>query len=228
MHFLKKCSQSLSLYYLLDKCDTPVEIAAVIDVSDNLSPSNLPEIKNFLKKVGNIFHVSAHASHMSIILAGKEVQLAIKLLALGANRSKFPKGIETSVKALGGTWSLDRGLEMVKDDVFTIENGVRNFLPRIVLVITNGQQRNGDSSVLENRAKDLHDMGVQVYVVGVGGGVSREELRLMVKNESEHLYVVESFEDLDPLSSKISNDICQRNDIGKNAVCKYNSPARFR
>ena len=166
--------------------------------------------------------MSAHASHMAIILAGREVELAINLLKLGANRNKFPKGVENSVIALGGTWSLDRGLQMVKDDVFTIENGVRNFLPRIVLVITSGQQRNGDSTVLEGRAKDLHNMGVKVYAVGVSNGVSRDELGLMVNNESEHVYVVESFKDLDPLSSNISKDICQRNDIGRNTVCKCN------
>ena len=211
------------MYYLLEKCDSPIEIAAVIDASDNLSPSNLPEIKRFLKKVGNFFHVSAHASHMAVILAGKEIEVAIDLAKFGANRAKFPRAVETSVQVLGGDWSLDRGLKMVKDDVFTTENGVRNFLPRIVLLITNGKQGSGDrSSALESRAKDLHDMGVQVYAVGVGDGVSRDELGFVVKNETEHLYVAESFQDLDSLSSKLSNDICKRNDIGKNAMHKYN------
>jgi hypothetical protein len=210
--------QSFFSTFFPDKCNTPIEIAAVVDVSDNLSPSNLPDVQNFLKRVANIFHVSSHASHMSVILAGTEVRVAIGLHDTGANRNKFPKAVDKSVKPLGGAWSLDRGLKLVKEDVFTTESGVRDFLPKVVFVITNGKQSNGDSDVLESRAKDLHDMGVYVYAVGIGDGVSRDELVLMVKNASEQLYQVDGFKDLDALAVKISNDICQRNYIGNNTI----------
>ena len=199
-----------------DKCNLPVDIAAVIDVSDNLSPRNLPEIKNFLKTVANIYILSMHASHMSVILAGRQVSVAIESDDAGANRNKFAKAVEKSVKHLGGAWSLDEGLGLAKK----VFNGSRNFVPRVLLVITNGQQRNGNSDALEKRARELHAMGVHVYVVSVGDGVSRDELGVMVKNEIEYLYHVDGFEDLDALAVNISNDICRKNYIGSLAVCK--------
>jgi hypothetical protein len=204
--------------YFLGKCLSPIDIAAVIDVSDNLSPSDLPAIKNFLKKVGSNFHVATYASHMSVILAGAEVRAVIGLSALGASKHKFPPAVDESVKHLGGAWSLDKGLSLVKESVFTVENGARPFIPKVVLIMTNGQQTNGSNDVLQSRAKDLHDMGMQVYVVGVGDGVSRDELGLMVTNESEYLYHVDGFEDLNTLAVNISNDICKRDHIGNNTV----------
>ena len=208
----------ISLPYFPDKCNSPMEIAAVVDVSNNLPRSNLPEINNFLKKVSNIFHVSEHASHMSVILAGTQVRVAIGLQEQGANRKQFPKAVNSNVKALGGAWNLDRGLRLVKEGVFTMKNGVRNFLPRIVLVITSGRLSSGKRTVLQRSAKDLHDMGVHVYVVGISNRVSRYELSLMVKNESEYLYQVDSFKDLDAMAVVISKDICKRHDLGKNAL----------
>ena len=208
---VKKCIY-VSVSYLLGKCNSPVNIAAVIDVSDNLSPSNLPEIKNFLKRVANFFLLSTHASHMSVILAGSQVNVAIDPdSGIGSSKARFIKAVETSVKHSGGAWSVDEGLGLAKK-VFT---GSRNFVPRVALVITNGRQSNGNSDVLKSRARDLHAMGVYVYVVSVGDRVSRDELRLMVKDDSEYLYHVDNFKDLDTLAVNVSSDICQKHYIGK-------------
>ena len=210
--------EKICAIFFPDKCNSPMEIAAVVDVSNNLLQSDLPEINNFLKKVANFFHVSNYASHMSVVLAGTQVRVAIGLQEQGARKKEFLQAVNDNVKALGGAWSLDRGLRLVKEIVFTISNGARNFLPRIVLVITSGRLSSRKRTVLQRSAKDLHDMGVHVYVVGISNRVSRYELSLMVKNESEYLYQVDNFKDLDAMAAVISKDICKRHDLGKNAL----------
>ncbi|XP_028401134.1 uncharacterized protein LOC114524110 isoform X2 [Dendronephthya gigantea] len=200
------------------KCNTPMEVAVVIDASDTLSPRNIPEVKSFLKRLAATFKVAPHASHMSVILAGARVNVAIDLLKIGASVRTFSNAVDTSIKALGGDSSLDRGLSLVKDEVFTVKNGARNFLPLIVVVLTNGRQK--DSGVLEDKAKELLDMNVHVSVVGVGDDISRDELKLMVRNESEYLYQVESFKDLDALAVDVGKDICNIDHLGSLAICQ--------
>lgn len=192
-----------------------MEVAVVIDASDTLSSSNIPEIKSFLKRLATTFKVAPHATHMSVILAGARVRVAIDLPKIGANVKTFSKTVDTSIEAIGGEWSLDRGLSLVKDKVFTVENGARNFLPLIVVVVTNGRQTNGNKKVLVDKAKDLLKMNVHVSVVGVGDGVSRDELKLMLRNDSEYLYQAGSFKALRALAVEVAKDICKIDHLGK-------------
>ena len=206
-----------SSHYFVEKCSSPHEIAAVVDVSDSLAPSDFPEIKNFLKIVGNAFHVSEHASHMSVILAGTQIRVPIGAKSFGADRRGFPGAVD-NLKPLGGSWNVHRALNTVRNRVFTIENHVRNFLPQIVLVITNGQQRGGERArnhaALRLAAKQLHDMNAHVYTVAIGNGVSRDELAMMVKNGSEQIYQVDSFKDLNDLAGNVARDICRKDYLG--------------
>ena len=58
---------------------------------------------------------------------------------------------------------------------------------------------------------------MNVYSIGVGNGPSFNELRLMVKDDSQ-VHHVDSFKDLINLAPELSADICKDNE-GKN-YCK--------
>ena len=177
----------------------------IVDTSDSLAAEDYLQVKNFIKKIGDIFHVSPHASHMSVVQAGDNVQVAIDFKSSKSGRKKFQRNVD-AMKNLGGSWNLDRALGVVKQ-VFSRESGVRNFIPHVAIVITNGRQKQTTHNTLVEAAKELHDSRVNVYAIGVGGNTSRDELRSMVKEEYQ-VYQVNTSKDLANLSSKLSRDIC--------------------
>lgn len=189
----------------------------VIDVSDSFSVSDYPAIKNFIKTIANLFHISPHSSHLSVVTAGDFVKVPITFKSSSYGKKKLLQALE-GLKDTGGSWSLDRAFGAVKENVFSKENGARNFLPHIAIVITNTvSQKQGGWSALAKTANELHNKKVNVYSIGVGNGPSFNELRLMVKDDSQ-VHHVDSFQNLINLAPELSADICKDNE-GKN-YCK--------
>ena len=178
----------------------------IVDTSDSLSDGDYLQVKKFIKEMGEIFHVSPHASHVSVVQAGDNVQVAIDFKSSKFGRKKFQQNVD-AMKNLGGSWSLDRAFGVVKQKIFSREGGVRNFIPHVAIVITNRRQKRVTHSALVEAAKELHDSRVTVYAIGVGGDTSPDELRSMVKEEYQ-VYQVNTFKDLANLSSNFSRDIC--------------------
>ncbi|XP_046846522.1 uncharacterized protein LOC124440254 isoform X2 [Xenia sp. Carnegie-2017] len=207
------------------KCKSPIELAVVVDASDSLSLNDVTFVKGFIKSVGRFFRIAVFSSHVSVVLAGSNVSDVIALNKIGANKFKFYKAVDKVVKPLGGEWSVDRGLQMIKKRVFTEENGMRSFLPRIVLVVTSGIPGNGND--IQHQIKNLTDVGAKVYMVSVGDVARQDELMRMIRNESSNMYQVQNFRELTSLASIIGEDICQTHYHDELAICKTKTDVGF-
>ena len=183
-------------------------MAVVVDASDSLSLNDVTFVKLFIKSVGDFFRIADFSSHVSVVLAGSNVSDVIALNKTGADKFKFREAVDKVVKPLGGEWSVNRGLQMIKKRVFTEENGMRPFLPRIVLVVTSGKPGNGND--IQHQIKNLTDVGAKVYMVSVGDVARQDELMRMIRSESSYMYQVRNFQELTSLASFISKDICRK------------------
>ena len=186
-----------------------MEIALIVDTSDNLAASDYPEVKKFIKKIGNVFHVSPHASHVSVVLAGDNIKIPIDFQSSIFGRKYFQQRID-DMKNLGGSWSLDLAFGVVTEKVFSKERGMRDFIPHVAIVITNGHQNQVSHNTLFKVAKKLLDKRVTVYAIGVGDNISPSELRSMVEKESQ-VYQADTYKDLVNIATDISADICEEN-----------------
>ena len=188
-----------------------MEIALIVDTSDNLAASDYPDIKEFIKKIGDIFHVSPHASHVAVVLAGENVKIQIDFKSSSRGRKYFHKIVD-GMQSLGGSRSLDRAFSAVKEKVFSEEMGVRNFIPHVAIVVSDGLHNEGAQNTLAAAAKELRDNRVSVYAISVGGNKFKypDELRAMVEKESQ-IYQIDTYKDLITMAPNISADICQEN-----------------
>ncbi|XP_046846577.1 collagen alpha-6(VI) chain-like [Xenia sp. Carnegie-2017] len=209
------------------KCKSPIELAVVVDASDSLSLKDVRYVKLFIKSIANFSRMAVFSSHVSVILAGYNVSVAIALNKIGADKFKFYETVDKVVKPLGGEWSVNRGLQMIKKQVFTEGNEMRSFLPQIVLVVTSGKPGNGND--IQHQIKNLNDIGAKVYIVSVGDVARRDKIMRMIRNESSKIVKVHlnNFRELTSFSFIIGEEICQTHYHDELAICKTKMDVGF-
>ena len=103
------------------------------------------------------------------------------------------------------------GLETLRTEVFTEENGARASnlaVPRVAVVITDGRSNiNASRTVLEAQA--LRADGVTVYSVGIGRRIVLSELK-EIASSPDNVMLLNGFDvtEFDGLRSRISADAC--------------------
>ena len=81
-------------------------------------------------------------------------------------------------------------LKLAAEDVFTAQSGARVGVPKVMVILTDGQQSNDNDAVpIQDAMVPLQQFSVQVQVVAIGSQVNHVELRKFVGNEQDILSV---------------------------------------
>ncbi len=92
-------------------------------------------------------------------------------------------------------------------------NGVRKSsraIPRVLFVLTDGASNNFDDTVAA--ANEIHGQTpqIQVYAVGIGGGIGEAELDAIATQPSNVIFLSSfSSEEFQKLGNKLSAETCQ-------------------
>lgn len=86
--------------------------------------------------------------------------------------------------------------------------GHRNGVPKIGIVITDGNSANRANTLAE--AQKARDSGIQVIAIGVGHGINQAELEgIASKPKSQYVYNAENFDVLNTLQASLSSKTCE-------------------
>ena len=111
---------------------------------------------------------------------------------------------------MGHTTRIDKALRTIQSDMFSIGNGARPGVNKIVIVLTDGSQtKDKDAEDPGQVAKELRDAGYTVLAIGIGSGVNTTELA-DISGDKENVYSAATFDEL------VGNDFL--NDV-MNASC---------
>ena len=139
-------------------------------------------------------HLSQSGTHSALVLFSYYAYLKIKFSDF-YNGKDFQKAVNT-LPLLGSTTRIDRALNLAYNEMFNAANGMRANVPRIVVLLTDGEQTDGDDAISPAEAvKPFHKAGIKVIVIGIGPGIKRNELLTIVKSP-EDLYFAKSFDQL--------------------------------
>lgn len=94
--------------------------------------------------------------------------------------------------AITSNSTVDEALELAKTKMFSKENGARSGIPKILLVLTDGQKK---SVSVSDIAKTLWESGIHIVPIGVGDNVNVNELVKMAGKEGQ-FFIPTSFEEL--------------------------------
>eukprot|EP00794_Sanderia_malayensis_P005383 gene5383-6056_t len=178
------------------KCIGTGDIGFIVDSSGTLIKDYYKE-KEFLKNVLVDLKVSPAGFHAGAVVFSDRAILSIKF-SDSQSTSSIVKKIN-DLPLLGSTTRIDRALQVAFNELFTVANGMRAGVPKVLVLLTDGRQTQDPDAISPRDAvKPFHSAGIKVIVIGIGTNINRAELASIVKSK-EDLYFAK---DLDELKSK--------------------------
>uniref|UniRef100_A0A8C9ZMB3 Collagen alpha-1(XII) chain n=1 Tax=Sander lucioperca TaxID=283035 RepID=A0A8C9ZMB3_SANLU len=119
------------------------------------------------------------------------------------------KGVAMSALKLipyrGGNTKTGAALKHTYEKAFSIENGMRRNVPKVVVAITDGRSQD---EVKKNAAK-LQHAGYSVFAIGVADVDFVELQAIGSKPSDRHVFVVDDFDAFDTIKENLINFICE-------------------
>lgn len=147
-----------------------MDIAIAVDNSDSLTTSDFDNTKRFLKQLVRRF---------------PSPQIRFSLLEYGASANvltdfrKYRDQIQLEIlidnmgKRVDSERRVDIALETIKDEIFSLQGGMRHGHPRYLLFVS-PDESTANFSVLEGAGKQLRDLGVTIVAIGTNRDVPEE------------------------------------------------------
>ena len=114
------------------------------------------------------------------------------------------------VRYLGGGTDTATALRRMREEGFASDlssNSDRTSVAKIAIVLTDGLSIHPDLTARE--AQLAHNMGVQIFAVGIGAGVDKQELQDIASNpDNNFIFHVDHFGALHEIKSKLATRTC--------------------
>lgn len=213
-----------------------------MDGSESMTELDFDKQKDFVTRVAESFHMTPTMTQFALITYSSSANLHIRFKD-HMNQSAFSTIVRQLPFAAGGT-RFDKAIKLAAENVFTEESGARPGVPKVMIILTDGQQsQDYDALPLQQAVLPLHRLSVQVHAVAIGNQVKMTELRKLVQKE-EDIFSIKDFDNLVDKSRQLARKTCdiitrppQGNygcyGLKKNAKTSYlfllsNFPSRYR
>lgn len=104
----------------------------------------------------------------------------------------------------GNTYTED-ALQFIVNQSFTAAHGMRNGVPHILVVMTDG--RSHDPAATASMAKLVHNAGIKVVAIGIGSDVDQQELQT-IATDAKHAISVPDFNALATIQKEVQKTTC--------------------
>ena len=113
-----------------------------------------------------------------------------------------------SIKYIYGSTNTADGLMIMRELMFSEENGDRPGVPNVAIVITDGIS-NIDAKRTIPEALKAHQKGIHVYAVGIGLTDTAEINEIATPPASKNRFTVKDFDELGDLRKAIYTSFCK-------------------
>ncbi|CAN9501945.1 unnamed protein product [Ophioblennius macclurei] len=148
--------------------DCQMDIAVVLDSSNNIGQRRFNLQKNFVVKLASMLKIGPTGPHVGLIQASDSPRTEFKL-----NNYTQPKELLFAIKELaflGGNTNTGKAIMHTAESFFVQENGGRRGHPRVMVVLVDGWP----SDDLEAAATLARESGINVFLVSVAKPVTEE------------------------------------------------------
>ena len=185
-HFLVKAAEKPS-------CTAIADVGFILDSSGSLGNEYYKE-KIFLKALAASFGISEKGSRASVIAFSYNTDLSIRFNEF-TDIDSFNEAVD-KIPLMGSTTRIDKALPKAENEMFSIVNGGRPGVPKLLVVLTDGSQtKDADYEDPGDIADGLRKRGINVISVGVGKDTDLTELS-HIGGGALNAYTVDSFDQL--------------------------------
>ncbi|MEQ2294131.1 hypothetical protein AMECASPLE_000688 [Ameca splendens] len=194
------------------KCkEKPMELVFVIDSSESVGPENFEIIKHFVTTLVDRVTVGRNATRIGLILYSLEVKLVFNLARY--NTKEDIKEAIRNIPYMGeGTHTGTAIRKATQEAFYSSRVGVS----KVVIVITDGQTDKRESVKLDIAVREAHAANIEMFALGIVNSSDPtqadflRELNLIASDpDSEHMFLIDDFNTLPALESKLVSQFCE-------------------
>ncbi|XP_065269764.1 collagen alpha-1(XXVIII) chain-like [Emys orbicularis] len=194
------------------KCkEIPMELVFVIDSSESVGPENFEIIKDFVTALVDRVTVGRNATRIGLVLYSLEVRLEF-----GLNRYTTQQDVKQAIRKMlymgEGTYTATAIRKTTQEGFFGARTGVR----KVAIVLTDGQADKREAIKLDIAVREAHATNIEMYAIGIVNTSDPtqveflRELNLIASDpDREHMYLIDDFNTLPALESKLVNQFCE-------------------
>ena len=147
-----------------------------------------------MKALAATFGVSEDGGRAGVVTFSYYTQHSIKLDA-HTDLPSFSEAVD-KIPLMGSTTRIDKALRMTQKDMFSLANGGRPAVSKLLVVLTDGSQtQDVGAEDPGDVADELRDMGIRVIAVGIGKGINSTELA-HIAGDAKNVFSAASFDEL--------------------------------
>lgn len=186
----------------------PTELVFVLDESGSVGEANFQLQNQFVAKLVEGFDIGITSTQVAVMTFASSVVIEFYLNAFN-DKIQLLERIKHINYSHPGLTITHSALRTVRNDFFTVANGMRpNALP-FVIVVTDGRSMLPLTTLME--AKRLHDLNVTVFVVGISNEVYQDELR-GIASDPKDVIIVKDFGSLMSIQEQALRSACEGNE----------------
>ncbi|XP_028390644.1 uncharacterized protein LOC114515560 [Dendronephthya gigantea] len=199
-------------------CTERIDLGFILDSSGSIGRYNFDITKSFVKDITNNFQISQKNTRVSVISYATWNTLHFRFSRVFRTRQDLYSAIDYIPYNGGGT-NTHQALTRAYTDMFNAKNGSRfSGIKKVLIVFTDGKS----SGHVYQPSKQLKDVGVVIYSIGIGSGIDLSELKTMASlPASDHVFLLSHFHKLSTLERNISYSAC--NDVHECYDCDIHS-----
>lgn len=187
-------------------CGAVADIVFTLDSSGSVGKANFDKMLGFVKTLVKGFNVGQNNIRIGLQTFSNRANVQFNLNKY-TDKQAVMNALDHIPYNSGGT-NTGTALNTMANKMFTQPNGDRPGIPNIAIVMTDGRSNNPPNTA--NEAKKVQKAGINVYAVGIGKGIDRNELNTIATDpDSSHVMTVDSFDKLQQISAGFQARACQ-------------------
>lgn len=187
----------------IKSCPVTLDLAFVVDASNQVSRANFQLEKAFVKAVSSKFTITKHQSHIGLITYANLPSLRMRFRQFNTLFA-VRRVVDQAPHINRGGKRLDLALQAAYDTFYANEP---TYIQRVLVVITGGPPSRRHAYAVKRMASRFTRKGVQVYAIGIGRAYRGELRSIAYKNK--HVYYMRTFGSLLARANQIASTICK-------------------
>lgn len=187
----------------------PADIVFILDASASIWGPDFRKQTKFVEDVISMFQISPQMTQVGIATYSSDVALEFPLGKF-KNKDSLVSAIRNIVHMPGYATNTALGIEYMRYQMFTPEQGARDDVVRVGIVMTDGKSTNILRTLYEaNRARRIAH--INLFAIGIGDGVNKRELRGIAGNRN-YAFTVDNYSALDSMKELLAIETCKATD----------------
>uniref|UniRef100_A0A8C4IEH4 Collagen alpha-1(XII) chain n=1 Tax=Dicentrarchus labrax TaxID=13489 RepID=A0A8C4IEH4_DICLA len=180
------------------------DVVFLIDGSWSIGEESFTKVVQFVSgMIGAFDKIGPSGMQVSFVQYSDEAKTEFRLNAYHNKSSAM--GSLPQIRYRGGNTKTGVALKHTYEKAFSLENGMRRNVPRVIVAITDGRSQD---EVKKNAAK-LQNAGYSVFAIGVADVDFVELQQIGSKPSERHVFVVDDFDAFDTIKENLITFICE-------------------